>query len=238
MSRVAIIAAMPGELKPLVRGWRRESRNGVVLWSWRHREGEWIAACAGTGVNAATRAFAEIERTGAIDSVFSTGWAGALNERHAVGRAYRISGIVDARTGARIPVADSFEECWLVTSPRVADRSEKRRLAADFGASLVDMEAAAVASLAGTKGIRFFCVKGVSDGVDDRLPDFNDFVSLNGRFQMARFVLFAIFRPWLWPALLRMGRNCRKAAQCIRESLLKVLDDGGDLRNPIAQQES
>jgi hypothetical protein len=39
MTRVAIIAAMPAELKPLVRGWRHERRNGVDLWRWRFDEG-------------------------------------------------------------------------------------------------------------------------------------------------------------------------------------------------------
>jgi hypothetical protein len=59
---VAIIAAMPGELKPLTRGWRHVRSNGVDLWRWRFDGGEWIAACAGAGVEAATRAFAEVER--------------------------------------------------------------------------------------------------------------------------------------------------------------------------------
>jgi len=58
MTRTAIIAAMLGELKPLTRGWQHTYRNGVDLWSWRFDEGEWIAACAGAGVEAATRAFA------------------------------------------------------------------------------------------------------------------------------------------------------------------------------------
>jgi len=55
MTRVAIIAAMAGELKPLVRGWQHESCNGVDLWRWRFLDEkgdpcEWIAACAGAGV--------------------------------------------------------------------------------------------------------------------------------------------------------------------------------------------
>jgi len=80
MTRIAIIAAMPAELKQLVRGWQHERRNSVHLWRWRSDENEWIAACAGAGVDAATRAFAEAEKSGPIDEVISTGWAGALRE--------------------------------------------------------------------------------------------------------------------------------------------------------------
>ncbi len=39
------------------------------------------------------------------------------------------------------------------------------------------MEAAAVARLAGMRGIPFYCIKGVSDAFDEKLPDFNRFIS-------------------------------------------------------------
>ena len=54
MKRVAIIAAMPGELKPFLdanakEGWTHERRGNVKLWRliWSLDQGEWIAACAG-----------------------------------------------------------------------------------------------------------------------------------------------------------------------------------------------
>lgn len=230
MNRVAIIASMGGELKPLVRGWERERRSGVDLWRWRHGGGEWVAACAGAGVDAAARALAEIERDGAIGSAVSIGWAGALSGEFAAGRAYRVSGVIDARTGERFGVDAPSGGCLLVTSSGVADRAEKRRLAAAHGASLVDMEAAGVARLAAARGVPFFCVKGVSDGPADRLPDFNAFISGEGRFQWARFIFFAVIRPWHWPALMRMLRNTREAARSAGESLLDVLDERGTFR--------
>jgi adenosylhomocysteine nucleosidase len=85
------------------------------------------------------------------------------------------------------------------------------------------MEAAAIARLAEMRGIPFYCFKGVSDDVSDKLPDFNRFIAPNGQFQMARFTLFALLRPWHWPALVRMGENSREASQCIAESLLDFL---------------
>jgi adenosylhomocysteine nucleosidase len=123
MSRVAIVAAMPGELGPLVRGWRRRRRSGVDLWTRRPGEGDWAAACAGAGAAAAARALEEIERDGAADCVVSVGWAGALRWEFVPGRSYRISGVTDARTGERFPCAWSGE-CWVVTSPRVAGAAD------------------------------------------------------------------------------------------------------------------
>ncbi len=227
MTRVAIIAAMPGELKPLVRGWPHSARNGVEFWAQRDEEEEWIAACAGAGMQAASRAFAAIEDGGPVDLLFSVGWAGALTGECEAGAAYNVAGVIDVRTGERLHCDAGSGDLWLATSPRVADEAEKRRLAATYKAALVDMEAAAIARLAAMRGIPFYCIKGVSDGFDEKLPDFNRFLTPDGRFQTVRFALYALIRPWYWPALVRMGENSRKASQSIAKSLLELLDERG-----------
>jgi adenosylhomocysteine nucleosidase len=230
MTRTAIIAALPGELKPLVRLWPHEKRGKIDLWRWpflntHGDKGEWLAACAGAGIEAATRAFAEIEKSGPIDQVISVGWAGALHKVIEPGLVYSICGVIDARTGEMTPTADWRDDIWLVTSPIVANEAGKQRLAAAYKADLVDMEAAAIARLAQMRSIPFYCIKAVSDGFHDKLPDFNRFIRPDGQFDMAGMVLFSILRPWHWPSLMRMGENSRKASQSIRDSLLDFLDE-------------
>jgi adenosylhomocysteine nucleosidase len=295
MKRIAIVAAMPGELGPFLKsqakeGWDHEMRGDVKLWrlKWPLGQGEWIAACAGAGQQAATRAFAAIEQDGPVSMVISIGWVGALDDRFVPGEAYRASGVIDQQTGERflasavsesadlkvprviakqqivpqglkpfpipggtngtaeaVPFQNSVgegmllpgtelqraglpgEELWLVTSQRVADEAEKQRLAAAYGAGLVDMEAAAVARLAAMRGIPFYAIKGVSDGFRDKLPDFNKFLGPRGEFQLARLILFVLPRPWLWPALVRMGENSRRASQAIAKDLLDLLGEQG-----------
>jgi len=112
---------------------------------------------------------------------------------------------------------------WLVTNPKVATAEEKRRLAATYPAGLVDMEAAAVARLAAMRRIPFFCIKAVSDGHAAHLPDFNPFLTPDGQFRLVRFLFFALFRPWYWPALMRMSENSSKASQALRDTLLANL---------------
>lgn len=223
MTRTAIIAAFPGEVKPLVRGWPHGTRNGVDFWAQRDSEDEWIVGCAGAGQSAATRAFAAIEDGGPVDLVFSVGWAGALTPRIATGTAHNVAGVIDVQTGERFRCDAGAGEFWLVTSPRVAGEAEKRHFASTYHASLVDMEAAAVARLAAMRAIPFYCVKGVSDGLSETLPDFNRFLASDGKLQMGRLLVFAILHPWYWPALLRMGENSSKAAQSIAESLHEFL---------------
>ena len=225
MTRVAIIAAMPGELKPVVRGWPQSTRGDIHFWAQRNEEEEWIAACAGTGLDAATRAFAAIEDGGPIDLVLSIGWAGALITGCAAGEAYNVAGVIDAVTGERFNCEAGAGPYWLVTGPRVADEAEKRHFAALYKAALVDMEAAAIARLAAARGIPFYCIKGVSDPLEEKLPDFNRFLDPSGHFQTSKFVLFALLRPWFWPALVRMGENSRKASQSMAERLHELLNE-------------
>jgi len=223
VTRTAIIAAMPGELKQLVLGWKHERQNGVDLW--RHRDDNlYVAACAGAGQTAATRAFAAVERDAPVDLLFSFGWAGALRADLAAGTAWNAAGVIDARTGERFRCEAGAGEEWLVTSPIVADAAEKRRLAPAYRAGLVDMEAAAMARLALMRGIPFYAIKGVSDGLEAKLPDFNRFIGADGRFQLARFVLFASFRPKYWSELIRMGENSRKASEQMAKAFREFLE--------------
>jgi adenosylhomocysteine nucleosidase len=226
MTRTALIAAMPGELKPIVRGWKHQRRNRVDIW--QHRDEDlWVAACAGAGQAAATRAFAAVEEDAPVDLVFSLGWAGALKPDLVPGSAHNVAGVIDARTGERFRCDAYAGNLWLVTSPKVADHTEKLRLAATYPAALVDMEAAAIARLASMRGIPFYAIKGISDSLDARLPDLNRFLAADGRFHTGRFAFCSLFRPGYWPSLVKMGENSKKASQNIAESLVSFLDERG-----------
>lgn len=222
MTRTALIAAMPGELRSIVGGWKHTRRNGVDLWA--HRDEDlWVAACAGAGQAAATRAFAAVDEDAPIDLVFSLGWAGALTPDLAPGTAHNVAGVIDVQTGERFRCDADAGSLWLATSPKVADEAEKRRLASAYQAALVDMEAAAIGRLAQMRGIPFYAIKGVSDSLDTKLPDFNRFLDPQGKFQTAKFVLYSLTRPKYWPSLVKMGENSKKASQSIADSLLAFL---------------
>jgi adenosylhomocysteine nucleosidase len=244
MKKIAIIAAMPGELKPLVEGWKHEPHNGVDLWRNRPEnreqgETEWIAACAGAGQACAARAFAEAVRGAKVDVVLSIGWAGALSAEFEPGKVYRTDGVIDVKTGERFECAGATngeDKIWLATAPRVADEAEKKRLRSTYSAALVDMEAAAVARLARMRGIPFHCLKGVSDGYKDHLPDFNKFIDKNGRFQLARFIGFTLLRPASWPALIRMGENSKKAAQQLAGQVQQLERESAGAGNRVSKK--
>ncbi len=223
--RVAIIAALPGELKPLVKGWRRVQTSAKTVSMWVGGPGEeWVAVCAGMGGEAARRAFAEAEAGGRVDRVFSIGWAGALDEALPVGKSFLASAVLDAQTGERFELGR--EGRVLVSTARVADGSEKRRLAATYGGAMVDMESAAVVRMAMMRGIPVECVKGISDEAGARLPDFNRFIDLSGQMRMAAFVGYVAVRPRHWVALVRLGRASAAAAEEMASGVKAMLAGG------------
>jgi hypothetical protein len=201
VSRVAIIAAMAGELKPLVRGWVHERRDRVDLWRWKFDEGEWVAACAGAGVDAATRAFAAVEKDGAPDMVISVGWAGALTEELKAGRVYGVSGVIDLRTGERFRPAVWNDERWLVTSPIVADEAEKQRLAAAYKCSPGGYGGFGDCTAGGDARDSVLLHQGGQRRVSRQATGFQSVYRPDGRFDLTGMVLFSILRPWYWPSL-------------------------------------
>jgi adenosylhomocysteine nucleosidase len=225
--RVGIVAALPGELKPLVRGWEASvAKDGTRKWTLRVNGDVWIAVCSGMGAEAARRAFAAAEVDGPLDMVLSVGWAGALVSELQGGEVCVLSHIVDAQTGEQFQLGDGGRRLTVVTSSRVADHAEKVRMRETYrGAVMVDMEAATVARLAEMRGIPIACIKGVSDGVSANLPDLNPFVSAAGQLRMAPFLVHLALRPKYWSSIAGLAGNSSKAARAMADVILEFMKE-------------
>ena len=223
--RIGIIAALPGELKPLVRGWERQPTGvkGISVWTMVRGDDELIAVCGGMGWEAVIRSFSAAEFMGALDLVLSVGWVGALSNEAQTGECYVPSEIIDAQTGERFLLTEGTRRLRLVTTVRVADAQEKRRLRESYGAVMVDMEAAAVARLAQMRRISICCFKAVSDAQDAVLPDLNPFIDAQGQMKMLPFLAHVALRPNLWGSLLALGRNSSAGAKAIAECVERFL---------------
>ena len=224
--RIAILAALPGELKPLARGWDRVSSptQGISIWIKSTAEDEYIAVSGGMGSAAAIRSFAAAEHIGTLDMVLSVGWAGALDESMHPGLCYIPSEVIDALTGERLTLTDGDRKQRLVTTPHVANETEKIRLHNTYGAVLVDMEASAIARLAQIRDIPICCFKAVSDGRDANLPDLNPFIDERGQMRMLPFLAHIALRPQYWGSLIRLGRTSSAAAKALAVSVQKFLE--------------
>lgn len=219
MNRIGFVAAFPGELNPLVRGWKKRGN----VFHGRIGDIEAVAISGGMGASAATRA-CDLLISEKVDALVSIGWAGSLSCGLKVGGGYAVREVIEASSGERFST-DYREGYALITLDRVADTQEKRRLAQQYQAVLVDMEAAAVARVARAKGLGFLCFKAVSDGPNDKLPDFNRFTGKNGEWSMTPFLLYVGARPRYWGPMRRLAKNSRAAAEQLARFVPRCLLD-------------
>jgi adenosylhomocysteine nucleosidase len=225
-ARIGIVAAMAGELRPLVRGWKREETpEGVTIYTCD----EAVAAFAGLGSQRARLATAAVLRLGPIRRIISAGWAGGLHAAMVPGGVWRVSEIVNPVTGEVMETSESHglngDGAVLVTTNIVTTVEDKHRLRKMYSADLVDMEASAVAEAARRNKIPFSAIKGVSDGYDFDLPGMERFTTADGQFRQVRFAAYAALRPILWKPVGRLARDSGVAARKLGRELERYLAD-------------
>jgi len=218
---VAIVAAMPVELAPLLGKLQARQVNGVALFDLAKA----IVAIGGIGEKCARRAAETVIDDVSPSLLISAGIAGAVSPKLKVGDVGRIREVVDVATGEHYPAHNG--EWVLATSQDVSDASEKRSLLTKCGADVVDMEGAAVAQVAKERGIQFAAVKSVSDDASFAMPPLMRFIDDNGRFHNGRFLLYVALRPKWWPVLPKIRANAAIASTNLCREIEHLLTDSG-----------
>jgi len=213
MSRVAIVAALEREVRPLVKKWQvREAEHEGRRFRF-FEKGEVVLVCGGIGAAAARRAAEAVITLFAPAMIYSAGFAGALDPRLRVGDVVRPQVVINAGDGSRVALDGG--EGIVVSFDAIASPQQKARLRDCYAAAAVDMEAAAVGRSAELRGIQFAAVKVISDAVDFEFPSMEPFVDSQGRFSEVRFAWFAARRPWLWPQVVRLAQNSSRASRSL-----------------------
>jgi adenosylhomocysteine nucleosidase len=215
----AIVAALPREVKALVKGWELRSFPGRVA---VYTNGEAVVACAGMGAARAEIAVRAAMEAMPVTELLSVGLAGACDPALRVGEIVRAGVVIDERTGERFE--NSRVDQVLVSTGAIASVREKAKLHACFNAAVVDMEAAAVARLARQHGLEFQAIKAISDEADFEVEGLARFSTKDGQFREAAFALYAAVRPGLWKKIGTLGRNSGKALDALTAALKAELD--------------
>jgi adenosylhomocysteine nucleosidase len=231
MSKLAIIAALEREVRPLVKEWPsvkalHEGRE-FTFYESEHA----IVVCGGIGAESARRAAEAVISKYSPELLISAGVAGALVSDLNVGDTIFPAIVIDTQDGSRhetavrdAPVGNTAVGRTILASyPEIASVAQKQQLAKSYGAHAVDMEAAAIALAAQVHNLPFLAVKAISDDLDFELPGMSSFIR-SGQFETTRFVLHIALRPWLWLRVVRLARNTQIASEnlCawLRESVL------------------
>jgi len=240
MHKIAIIAAMEREVRPLIRNWKvrtiQHAGRQYRLFENAYENGSATLICGGIGAEAARRATEAIINEVSPSQVISVGFAGALDPALKVGDVLEPRTVINASDGARTEIR--FGKGILVSSATVASKDQKVRLAKSYNSIAVDMEAAAVAQGAEARGVEFAAVKAISDAADFIMPARMDcFVGVDGTFRSTKFASHVALRPWLWPRTIALARNSAKASQALCDALATYLDRE-TLSRPAPRKES
>jgi adenosylhomocysteine nucleosidase len=170
----------------------------------------WARAAA--AVDAACAAFE-------ADAVVSTGFCGALDPELVIGSVVVGSCVRGSAAFACQPLSSGLPHTRGVVfsvDHVVQTAAEKRALRAR-GGSVVEMEAAGVASRALARGLPFYCVRAVTDVAgEDLANDFNQALRGDGHFATMRVFRHSLSRPVVRvPELIRLRANCKRAAQTL-----------------------
>ena len=216
---VAIIAAMPVELAPLIGTIQPQRIDDVDLYELPRA----VVAVGGIGEKFARRAAEVAIEYAQPKLLLSAGIVGAISPKLKVGDVARIREVVDVATGVRYPAIGG--EWVLATSQDVSDASEKQELLTKFGADVVDMEAAAVAQVARERGLEFASVKSISDGAAFEMPPLNRFIDASGRFETRRFLVYIALHPRWWSTLGKIKENSSIASRKLCDAVQHLLEE-------------
>ena len=134
------------------------------------------------------------------------------------GATYRVTASWRAELRGRVPpgiavhTGPLVEASGLLGSPR-----DKRALFERHGAIAADMESAALAHLAGERGVRFVVVRVVADPVAGRIPRWTAaLIDGAGKLRLFRAIGAVLAHPGDWPALVVLARQFRTASRVLR----------------------
>jgi nucleoside phosphorylase len=217
---VAVVAAMPVELAPMIGALQPQQIDGVDLFELPTA----VIAIGGIGEKFARRA-AEVAITFAQPKrLMSAGIVGAISPKLKVGDVGRIREVLDVATGTRYTATGGGD--WVLASSQdVSDAAEKQELYTKYGADVVDMEGAAVAQVAQEHGLEFAAIKSISDDAEFVMPPMNRFISENGIFETRKFLVYIALHPRWWATLGRIKRNSELATGNLCRSLEHLLKE-------------
>ncbi len=226
--RALVLAAMPRELRPLVRrlGLRPTKLGGVPAWG---RE-DVIASAVGVGPALAGAGTALVLEEVAPDSVLVTGVAGALDASLRVGDTLRPARVVDVRTGTVFTpsrgrggtgVLATVERMPLVgtgpaghsTTPPIPDE-----------ATAVDMETAAIAAVCEARAVPWGVVRAISDVAGTLTPRIASLLLPDGRADIPGAVRMVLADPRTLGRLVRLGRDAARAARAVTGEVMVELE--------------
>jgi adenosylhomocysteine nucleosidase len=155
------------------------------------------------------------------EAVVSTGFCGALDERLDVADLVVGTGIIgcdaSVTTGRACPAPTGTVSGRIWSGDRIVRTAEEKAKLRATGAIAVEMEAAGVAERAQECGLRFYCIRAVTDLAGESLAnDFGAALRSDGHFDTIAILTGALRHPSTRVSeLFRLRSRCKRAARSL-----------------------
>jgi adenosylhomocysteine nucleosidase len=222
-----ISVAAHAEADPLIRRLQLKVA-GPGLRSGSHSGSPVHLLCHGIGAERAVEHVTQAIQSIQPDQLITAGVCGALTERLKIGDVVIPRSLIDGRIGEEfkptLPMATTGQTL-VSSSTLAADAESKARLKTAHAADVVDMESAAIGRLCTRLGLRWACVRAVSDTAEQVVPaDLASLVGEHGESRIGAAIIYALTHPGHIGTLIRLGRATRVAAESLADALESILD--------------
>jgi adenosylhomocysteine nucleosidase len=249
--RIGLIAAMPEEIKPLLKevgDYRKITLDMFPLYNFSLAGKQCSLIESGIGMKRAKTATHSLITSIRPDVLVSFGFGGAVKPGMAVGdlalarkSSFCLGGSVDSshdidlyfphraqQTLAAIGKELGFtvHESHFLTSDRILNKKElSGKLSPDISNPVLDMETWAVARLAARQEIPLLAIRAVSDTGDEELDfSLDQFTDHDMNIRIHRVLGAIVRKPFIIPQLIRLAANSRIAGRNLAVSLKGILE--------------
>jgi len=229
--RVAILAPMRPELRPLVRSLslsRRRSDDGALISGVVGRV-EVVATTTGIGTRAAARTAERVLDFTSIDHLIVVKIAGGIGPSVEIGDLVVPDLVIDLSTGTEhrpTLLGSTAPRGTLVTSDELlVDQDDLVRLEQQ-GVIAVDMETAAIAAVCEDRHCPWSVFRAISDRADDGSSDpaLFDLAGPDGGPNFPALARFVLSKPWRVPKLARLARSMKHATNTAASAAVSALE--------------
>ena len=231
--RVAIIAPMPSELRPIVKMLgltRTGEQGGMPIYTGRAGDTEVVATRTGIGPKLAEEATERLLSSTTVDRVIVAGIAGGLQSASAVGDLIVPAEVVDSANGERFtptPVGDVSPKGVI----RMGDELDYELKDGDVtkliddGITALDMETAAVARVCQRHNVPWLAFRAISDMAGDISvgPDVMTLVNEDGSPKAWASLRYLLTHPHRIPKMMRLARDANAATQIAAKAAIANL---------------
>ena len=228
--RVAVLAPMRHELRPLVRplSLRKVGSGADALFTGAVGRTQIVATITRIGTAAAARAAERLLGSGEIDRVVVVGIAGGIGANARIGGLVVPELVIDLASGREHRPARLGEvepKGTLATSDRLLVDPDEIAHLAQRGVIAIDMETAAIAAVCEQRGCPWSVFRAISDraGVAPVDSAVLGLAGPDGGPNLPALTRFVLTRPWRLPQLARLARDMRIAANAAASAATAAL---------------